>query len=84
MARFVLDSIQLPSSSVAGEKPPATLKHGELWVNTADKIIYAGLDGLPPVAIDGAPSGTSASVLAAIKRLQDDAVAAKADVLRFE
>ena len=80
MARFVLDSIQLPSSGVAGEKPPATLKHGELWVNTADKIIYAGLDGLPPVAIDGAPSGTSASVLAAIKRLQDDAVAAKADV----
>lgn len=82
MTRFVLDSIQLPSSSVAGEKPPATLKHGELWINTADKIIYAGLDGSTPVAIDGAPSGVPASVLASIKKLQDDAVATKADIAR--
>ena len=53
MARLVVDSIQLPSSTVAGEKPPATLQHGELWVNTADALIFAGVDGATPIQISG-------------------------------
>ena len=51
MTRIVVDRIQVPSSIVAGEKPPNTLSHGELWVNTADKTLYAGVDGGAPIAI---------------------------------
>ena len=78
MTRYVVESIQLPSSKVKGEKPPATLKHGELWVNTADKLLYAGLDGAAPIAIDSA--GVPDSVTKAIQALQSDATATKADL----
>ena len=57
---FIVDRIQLPSSTVPGEKPPNTLKHGELWLNTADGLAYAGVDGGTPVLIgDGVGGGAS-------------------------
>ena len=60
MSTFILDSIQHPSSSVPGEKPPLTLKHGELWLNTADGLAYAGVDGSAPVLVgDGVGGGAS-------------------------
>lgn len=60
---IVVDRIQLPTSIVPGEKPPNTLKHGELWVNTADGLAYAGVDGSVPVLIgDGVGSGGDAGV----------------------
>jgi len=49
--RYKVDRIQVPSSTVAGEQPPNTLAHGELWVNTADKTLYAGVDGGTPIAV---------------------------------
>lgn len=67
MARIIVDRIQVPSSTVAGEKPPSTLKHGELSVNTADGLVYAGVDGGTPVVIGngggGGGGGTLPSVL---------------------
>ena len=57
MTVFVVDRIQVPSSTVAGETPPATLQHGELWVNTADALIFAGVDGSAPIQISGGGSG---------------------------
>ena len=65
MSTFILDSIQHPSSTVPGEKPPNTLKHGELWVNTADGLTYAGVDGSAPVIVGdkgGGPVGGDAGV----------------------
>ena len=60
MSTFILDSIQHPSSIIPGEKPPLTLKHGELWLNTADGLAYAGVDGGTPVLIgDGVGGGAS-------------------------
>ena len=60
MSTFVLDSIQHPSSTIPGEKPPLTLKHGELWLNTADGLAYAGVDGGTPVLVgDGGGGGAS-------------------------
>ena len=59
---IIVDRIQLPSSTVPGEKPPNTLKHGELWVNTADGLTYAGVDGSAPVIV-GDKGGGGASNL---------------------
>ena len=60
MSTFILDSIQHPSSNIPGEKPPLTLKHGELWLNTADGLAYAGVDGSAPVLVgDGVGGGAS-------------------------
>ena len=62
---IIVDRIQLPSSTVPGEKPPNTLKHGELWVNTADGLTYAGVDGSAPVIVGdkgGGPAGGDAGV----------------------
>lgn len=65
MARIVVDRIQVPSSSTPGEIPPGTLQHGELWVNTADGYMYAGVDGSAPVRVGdgGGGAATLPSVL---------------------
>lgn len=53
MARIVVERIQLPISRVPGEKPPATLLDGELWVNSADRMLYVGVTGGVPTPLDG-------------------------------
>ena len=53
MPKFVLERIQMPTSTVPGEKPPGTLQHGELWINLADQLVYAGRDGAAAVAVGG-------------------------------
>lgn len=58
MTRLIVERIQVPSSIVPGEKPPGTLKHGELWVNTADGLIYAGVDGAAPEIVGDKAGGT--------------------------
>ena len=42
MSRVVVDRIQVPASTTPGETPPSGLVEGELWVNLADKSIFAG------------------------------------------
>ena len=56
---IIVERIQLPSSTVPGEKPPNTLKHGEVWVNTADGRAYAGVDGGTPVLVGDGAGGAS-------------------------
>ena len=55
---IIVDRIQLPASIVPGERPPNTLKHGELWVNTADGLTYAGVDGSAPVIVGDKGGGS--------------------------
>lgn len=43
----------MPTSTLAGEKPPGTLQHGELWINLADQLVYAGRDGATAIAVGG-------------------------------
>ncbi len=53
MPKFILNRIQMPTSTVPGQKPPATLQHGELWINLADQVVYAGQDGKAPISVGG-------------------------------
>lgn len=57
MARIVVERIQLPISKTPGEKPPAGLLDGELWINEADRMLYAGVTGGTPTPLDGTDVG---------------------------